>query len=369
MNSQVEKSFRVFYAPLDWGLGHATRSYPIIQLLIHHGVEVHLGGNGLSLKFLQDSFPQLPVCELPGYDVRYGKGRRQAWTLIRQFNRVRKVISQEHRVTRDYIEANEIHATISDHRFGVWSSKLPSVVIAHQLSLRLPGGFAWARRMVDWLHARYLSPFDQLWVPDIVPPNGLAGELVSDFTYRKPDVYLGPLSRFDRKKVPENTPQRIPLALLSGPEPQRTILETTLIQQAVNHDIPLKIIQGLPDKPFEQFHEGPVQVLSFLGGERLAREIQQASVIISRAGYSSLMDFAALGTSGLLLVPTPGQTEQEYLANRLAALGAAHSRSQHRLDLVRDLPLARSSTGFIGGESQSVDLEAIIQRWIAQYKE
>ena len=223
--------------------------------------------------------------------------------------------------------------------------------------------------MVDWLHGQYLLPFDQLWVPDAPPPHGLAGELVAGFSIRQPDAYLGPISRFDAGGMYADEAGGPPLALLSGPEPQRTLLEQLLIRQAKSHHIPLKIVQGLPDRPYEEFREGPVEVHSFLTGQTLAHEIQRADTIISRAGYSSLLDFAALGTKGLLLVPTPGQTEQEYLAQRLGQLGHAHTVSQHQLDLSRDLPIAKTTSGFVGIQPDYANLTSIIQRWIAQYKE
>ena len=135
-----QNSFSVLFAVLDWGLGHATRSHRIIQQLVEQGVGVHLAGNGKSLLFLRRSFPDLPYLDLPGYNVEYGRGKNQVITLLSQFDRVRRVIKEEHRITKAYLESRHIHATIADHRFGVWQPDKPSVMIAHQLSLRMPRG-------------------------------------------------------------------------------------------------------------------------------------------------------------------------------------------------------------------------------------
>lgn len=357
---------KILLAPLDWGLGHATRSTPLIQALLDLGVEVHLAGNGPSLAYLRQEFPRLPYLELPGYNVVYSRWRSQVGALLRQFRRLGRVIQAEHAAVGRYAAEQGIDATLSDHRYGVWLAGKPSVLIGHQLSLQIPVAMGWARSLVDRLHLRYLRPFEEIWVPDYAPPDGLAGKLVSHFRLRAPDAYLGPLSRFQGYPRHAPEPQARPLALLSGPEPQRTLLEERLIRQAKAENIALTLVQGRPDLPYEERLEGPVHLISFMKGEALARRVQSAPQLISRAGYSSLMDFACLGTGGLLLVPTPGQTEQEYLARELARQGKAHTVPQHRLKLGRDLKQAAQNRGFEGEGMHTRPFVAVLENWIAQ---
>ena len=336
-----KSSLRILVTAMDWGLGHATRCVPLIESLLRQGARVHLGSSGSAAQFWRKRFAQLPLHELPGYAVRYSAGPQQWPILLRQLPRLRRVIADEHRRTETLMQQHQLDAVISDHRYGCWSQDRPSVWLAHQLALRLPPGFAWAESALAHFHYQFLRPFSQHWVPDTPPPHGLAGRLVSEYPYAQDLTFLGPLSRLKRSPasaLPTSLTSTSPpyVALLSGPEPQRSQLEARLKVAAPALDAELWVIQGLP---------GPLQVspgpngrlLSFLDAEALAALLLQAKAVIARSGYSSLMDFAALRLPRLLLIPTPGQTEQQYLAQRWAEAGWALRVDQAQLALPHDL--------------------------------
>jgi hypothetical protein len=341
---------RIVVSALDWGLGHASRCVPLIEALQAQGAKVMLASSGLALRFWQQRFPDVASVSLPGYEVRYSAGRYQWPTILRQVPRLLGVIGAEHRALGDLVKHWSPDGIISDHRYGCWSPTVPSVWLGHQLALRLPVGLRGWQGPLAQAHARWLRPFDALWVPDAPPPQGLAGALVSDFPAgKKPLTYVGPLSRLASLAPPQNWPPVLAgtpapyVALLSGPEPQRSQLEASLRAQAPGLPAELWIIRGQPG-PLQVTLEGQVRLISFLDGPLLAGVLQQARCVVARSGYSSLMDFAALRLPRLLLVPTPGQTEQIYLARRWEAHGWAHCSPQADLALPAQLMALEAAT-------------------------
>jgi len=337
----AKSPLRILVTAMDWGLGHATRCVPLIECLLRQGVEVHLGSSGPAARFWRSRFAHLPLHVLPAYAVRYSAGSRQWPILLQQLPRLGRVVAAEHRTTEQLMRQHRLDAVISDHRYGCWSRDHPSVWLAHQLALRLPPGFAWAESLLAQVHSQFLRPFSQHWVPDTPPPCGLAGRLVSDYPYAQALTFLGPLSRLNRQAPPALPPylisERPPyVALLSGPEPQRSQLQARLAAWASQLDAELWIVQGLPG-PLRVAERPNLRLLSFLGEDELAALLPSAKAVIARSGYSSLMDFFALRLSRLLLIPTPGQTEQLYLAQRWAEAGWALRVGQAQLALPRDL--------------------------------
>lgn len=332
---------RLLITALDWGLGHASRCVPLIEALQHLGAELHLASSGPARQFWRQRFPELPVYALPGYAVRYSAGPRQWPTVLRQVPRLLRVIRAEQAAVETLVQQHGLHAVISDHRYGAYSRRVPSVWLGHQLALRLPPGLRSLQPSLARWHARWLRPFAAHWVPDWPPPHGLAGALVSEYPLADQLRFWGPLSRLSPASPsllpPTLRSETAPyVALLSGPEPPRSQLEARLQAQAAALAAPLWIVQGQP---------GPLRItptpwgrlISFADGPTLAALLGQARAVIARSGYSSLMDFAALQLPRLLLVPTPGQTEQEYLAQRWQDVGWAISRPQAQLDLSQAL--------------------------------
>ncbi|MEM9987627.1 MAG: glycosyltransferase, partial [Bacteroidota bacterium] len=329
------------------------------------GARLHLASSGSALSYFRLRFPHLPTYPLPGYQVTYGRGRHLWWALGKQVPRLLSVIHQEHLEVQRLTQAHHFDLIISDHRYGVHSPDVQSIFLAHQLSLRMPGGEK-NSHLLDRIHAHWLRPFTQVWAPDFPPPEGLAGGLIQEFSPRPPDLYLGPLSRMPSKPDPGPEQQARPLALVSGPEPQRSLFEDLLTRQAHIYQIPLRLIRGLPGADPHWVKRGWVERIGFLDQAALAQALVQAKLVICRAGYSTLMDAHKLGLKHLLLVPTPGQTEQIYLAKRLVQKQVAHMVTQSQLDLARDLPLAQASQGWPIVSSDFPSLSSLLSEWLSQ---
>lgn len=316
--------FRVLVVPLDWGLGHATRCVPVIRELLRQGAEVILGGSGGSLALLQQEFPDLSTLPFPAYGVRYSKNRFQVPGLLQQLPRLLWVIKAEHDLLETAIRSHQINAVISDNRYGLWSQQVPTVFICHQLRIQVPKPFSLGESLLARLHKQFIDRFSQCWVPDFSGPDKLSGRLTELPANPSRIQFVGPLSRF-KKMGPIGDRFSNPLlgdqlptmaAVLSGPEPQRTMLEDIIVAQSQKREASIWIIQGKTGSQ-QVIWEGNVTRIGFMGTEDLHRLYTQVPILISRPGYSSLMDYAQLGVRQMILIPTPGQTEQEYLATRL----------------------------------------------------
>lgn len=341
-DQQTIQGKRILVAPLDWGLGHATRCIPIIDSLLSQKAEVFLAGAGRSRILLQNHYPHLEVLELPGYDVQYSSGRQQIFTIGRQIPRLISVIRKEKRMTDQWVNKYQLNGIISDNRYGVWSEKVPSVFISHQLSPALPGGMVWLRKTVHRMQMQWLKPFSEIWVPDFEGEPNLSGNLSHISEEISKLRFIGPLSRFQAiKKLPDqwenpllqgHSPEI--LVVLSGPEPQRSILEKMIYHQAQRLNKAVWIVKGKTELK-EISQENHITHISHLSTHDLCRALKEAEWVISRSGYSSIMDFYTLGIKNLVLIPTPGQTEQEYLAKQLKEKKITHIYEQSRFDLAR----------------------------------
>lgn len=294
-------------APLNWGLGHATRCIPIIKALSQEGYSVTIASDGQALRLLTKEFPNLPKVALPSYNITYAeKGKHFKFKLLLQLRQINKAIRAEHKFLQSYIKTHAIEAIISDSRFGMYSKKIPSVVVSHQLTV-LSGRFT---TFSSFIHGRFLKKFNECWVPDYKDTHSLSGKLGS-YTKRHPSIqYIGPLSRMKKEKLPQK--YKI-AAILSGPEPQRSLLEKILIDQLKKYNGNVLIVRGIIGDDIERKQSGNIELVNFLTSQELERAINQSEFIISRSGYTSIMDMAALQKK-VYFIPTPGQPEQEYLA-------------------------------------------------------
>lgn len=331
---------RILVAPLDWGLGHATRSIPVIKALLNRDTEVIIASNGRPLALLRKEFPHLDSLELPPYDVRYPTNNIY-WNVATQIPQIAKAVAFENRIVADLVKKRNLDAIISDHRLGCFNARIPSIVIAHQLHLKVQ--HTSIQQPIRKIHYGFLKQFDACWVPDWENPDqSLAGTLDHPALQQPPTWYIGPLSRLSKQTVP--TKYDI-LILLSGPEPQRTRLEKILLDQTGQLPARILLVQGKTDteKPIE--HIGNLTIIPYLTSAELEEALAQSELVICRSGYSTLMDLAACGKKALL-VPTPGQTEQEYLSRYLWEKRFFLSRTQFEIDLVQDVPEANKYSGF-----------------------
>ncbi len=297
---------RILYCVLNWGLGHATRSIPVIRALRANGYEVEIASDGGPLAFLRRTFPECASHELPGYNITYPT-RSVLLNAISQLRNMLRAVSAEHRLTEELISKHRFHAIISDNRYGCYHPSIPSILITHQLRnlaettiLSKPG---------EWLVNGYLRHFDEVWIPD-TPDRILSGKL-TDISSKKVR-FIGHLS--DQVYSPQEKLYDI-AAILSGPEPQRTKLEKEILPQLVAHRGKCVLVRGMmnDDPPS---YEADVTIHSYMDRSGINNLLNSSEVILCRTGYSSLMDLLNVGAKAIL-IPTPGQPEQVYLGERM----------------------------------------------------
>jgi uncharacterized protein (TIGR00661 family) len=304
---------RILVAPLNWGLGHATRCIPIINALIEFGFEPIIASDGDALELLQKEFPNLFSIELPSYNISYSK--RKAFfklKLLKSTPKILKAIKAEKKITKQIVKTHGIVGIISDNRLGVYSKKIPSVIITHQLNV-LSGNTTWLSTL---LHEEFINHFNECWVPDFEGDNNLSGKLGHGNLIETPIKHIGPLSRFLKKdkKILNKL-----LVILSGPEPQRTLLGEKLLDALSKYNGKMVFVNGNIEEEQTIQAVGNMTLYNFMTSEELEKTINESELIICRSGYTSVMDLAKLGKKAFF-VPTPGQYEQEYLAKRLSEL-------------------------------------------------
>lgn len=334
----MPKKLNILVAALDWGLGHAARSLPLIDELQHQGAQPVLASAGRAGRFLQAERPGLPYLPLPAYDIRYASAS-MVWNMARQGPGLLKTVIAEHHALQSYIRRHQIAGVISDNRFGCFTKACPTVFLTHQLHIRTPS--QWTGALANWLNTGFIRRFGACWVPDYEGDANLSHELGHPPLSGLPTCYIGPLSRFSVQGQPVLPPPAYEsMTVLSGPEPQRSRLEQELLAQLARLPGRHLLAQGIPVQGGAK-QVGRVTVYPYLGQRQLAVLARQSQVVISRPGYSSLMDWSALGVRHLLLIPTPGQTEQEYLAQHWENNGMAAVQQQGRVALARGLAAAK----------------------------
>lgn len=314
---------RILVAPLDWGLGHAARCVPLIHALLEHGAVPVIGADRGPLAMLREEFPALEHLRIPGMEVRYGSGRSQAWAMARQLPALLRQVRQENLILHRLRRELHVDAVVSDQRFGIRGADIPSVLLTHQVFPFSPFAQGIARR----INRRHIARFDRCWIPDHAAPPGLAGAL-SHGPLPVNARYIGPLSRFTTSVPDKDKPSYRVVAVISGPEPQRTLFERAVWAQLEQIDGAHLVLPGKVD--------GRTGRLPQLPTEALHAALLSAELIVGRTGYSTLMDLEAIGR-GALLIPTPGQPEQEYLAGVIAHRDLHTVQQQHRLDIAAAL--------------------------------
>jgi uncharacterized protein (TIGR00661 family) len=303
---KVQKNLLV--APLNWGIGHATRCIPIIKILKENGFNVIIAASGRSLDLLLNEFPHNEFIKLEDYNVKYHSYLPMSINMFMQIPKILLGIYKEHKNLKSIIKDFKIEGVISDNRYGLYSKEIPSIFITHQLEIQTPI----FKNLIKKINYLFINKFTQCWIPDY-KENGLAGKLSHPKEKIENHIYIGPQSRF--KKTTQETIFDI-LAIVSGPEPQRSIFEKILVEQLKSHKKKALLLQGKPDANFSKKINN-LTIQSHMASEDLNTIILQSNIIICRSGYSTIMDLVRLQKNAIL-VPTPGQTEQEYLAQSLS---------------------------------------------------
>jgi UDP-N-acetylglucosamine transferase subunit ALG13 len=340
---------KTLFAVLNMGLGHATRSLPLIRAMRSSGWAVTVGGSGRSLRLLARELPDAPLLELPDYNLEYTDRGVDLGRLMARTPDLVRTVRQEHLLIEEHVRRLGADLVVSDHRYGCWSEQVPSWFIAHQLRFAVPPlfrPFEFAGALFNrGFHRRYTGVI----VPDLLEDGEglLSGRLSHPYRAALPETaaryhYPGTLSSIGRR---EGVGEEIDVFVaVSGPEPQRTALERIVREQIRRVPGRRVVALGCPEGDRVEEPEAGLTIHAHLERERMEAVMNRSRLIVARSGYSTLMEVVELGKRALW-IPTPGQTEQLYLADRMRRRGWYHSVDQGELDLVRDVPVALERRG------------------------
>lgn len=357
----------ILVAPLNWGLGHATRCIPVINNLLGRGCKVIIASSERPYHLLNQEFPQLEHIYFPNYEIEYPENENMAVTLLRKGPEMFWETYKENRRLQHLIWQHNISGVIADNRFGFYNHRIPTVFLAHQLNLQMTEGFAWLKPIANGLNLKYARKFTRIWVPDFQDEPNLTGGLSHFDGLPRIARYVGPLSRFAGVKA-DKTGSFAGYDLLitmSGPEPQRTLLEERLTEQAIN--LPYKtlmVVGKTEDSPGRVEVSANVHKVAHLPTHQMLEAMQSVKFIVCRSGYSTIMDLVALGLKAAF-IPTTGQPEQEYLAETYRQKGVAPYAAQSTVKLEDLLAEYDNYTGFAGFKQDSALLENAVDEFLA----
>jgi len=336
----------VLVSPLSWGLGHATRDLPIIRYLLERGHHVTIAAEDRALALLEHEVPDCDFERLPDYPPPYSSGKHFVPKFVAMAPAMLWAIEMESVRLRRLFRRRRFDLILSDNRFRIRSRHVPSFVITHQLRFMTPPGLEAFERLTEFFNWVYLHPFDRIIVPDAADATAnLSGRLSHEMRYLKhsPRVYYaGPLSSVRRRDIEQDLDLFISI---SGPEPPRTQLENTILEKVRQVDGKRIVVAlGKPEVKETREIDGRIEVHGFLDRARQQEMLNRARFVVCRSGYTTVMELAELGRKALF-IPTPGQTEQVYLARYYEQRGYFHTVDQYDLDLPRDIETAKSYTG------------------------
>ncbi|MFO7828647.1 MAG: glycosyltransferase [Bacteroidales bacterium] len=307
------KKPKVLVAPLNWGLGHASRVIPIIDRLIKANFSVIIAADGAAFDYLCQEFPNLQTIKFPDLKIKYSK-KHLVFKIFLQSPKIIYNAFVEHYLLKKIIKKHHIGLVISDNRFGLWNKHTYNIFISHQLNLIFPKKLSFFTPVYQAFLKSIIKKYDECWVPDFPGNHNLSGYLSHPALIPSKTKYIGPISRFNRYHHNALLKTKYDLLfILSGPEPQRTIFENIILKQIKNRTLRTALVRGTQTS----FNvNSSVDVYNVVHSEQLFKLMQQSKLVVCRSGYSSIMDLI-IAKKNAILVPTPGQTEQEYLANHL----------------------------------------------------
>lgn len=326
---------KIFITPLDWGLGHATRIIPIVRKCKEQGHDVWIGGSGSSGRLLKEEFPTLKYIHLPGYNVKFSRYNSQIFAILFQLPLFFYSLIREHFSIKRLMRRHRFELIISDNRYTIRSKEAYNVFITHQLNVIFPKPVKAFGACFHFFQHKMIKKFDEVWIPDEKNRMNISGVL-SEITKHQGKIYeIGLLSRFSKTSVSDKKNTRYDLLIiLSGPEPQRSVLENKLFQQLTGSSLNILLVRGT----FQQLkiESSTFKIYSYMDSKTLEETMRLSDLILCRSGYSSIMDLVRLGKQAIL-IPTPGQTEQEYLAGWLTEKGYFYSVSQDKIQIQKDI--------------------------------
>jgi uncharacterized protein (TIGR00661 family) len=332
INTDSNRRVRILFAPLDWGLGHTTRCLPIIKAFLHAGAEISVACNERQSHLLSVEIPTIRLIHLNGYDLNYSKHSWLARAKIAwQIPKILTAIKRENAWLHSLLGKEKFDMVISDNRFGLYHPSVYCVYITHQLRIAFPGSHWLESRLQKW-HFHYINQFNECWVPDFEGDPNLSGKL--SHPNQLPEIslkYIGGISRFQH--CHHSTAHHADLVILiSGPELQRTVFEDLITAELHQFPGSAVVVRGLPHATTTKKGFRNISFFNHLPTAELCELLKNAKMVICRSGYSTIMDIVALRKKSIL-IPTPGQTEQEYLAEYLMEKKYCLAFQQHHFSL------------------------------------
>ena len=305
-------------------------------------LKVTIAGERASITILKNEFPNLEFLPLKGYRIQYPKnGFFFAVKILFQIPKILQAIYHENKWLNAQLKNRMWDLVISDNRYGLYSKKTKTVFITHQLHI-ISGFGNISDKLLQRIVYSKINKFNICWVPDLQDElYNIAGKLSHPIQKPNHTRFIGPLSRLDLLSGQANGPI---LILLSGPEPQRTLLENILLSQLSNiqHE-KIIFVRGLPEATLKIKEKEHVEFINYMALNSLSKIMSDASLVICRSGYSTIMDLIKLHKKALL-IPTPGQSEQLYLAQHLQEMNRFIARSQETVSLAKDIKTCRDSS-------------------------
>lgn len=317
----------ILFCPLDWGLGHIARDLPLIREFNRNGHRVVVAASKRLCKWLESEEPGIKTVFFDGPQIHYS-GKKGAFSeILFQLPKLMRWPGKEKKRIRKLTEIFHPDLIISDNRYGARHSGINSVIITHQICIQLPRILKWTEYLLHLVVKYLIGKFDQCWIPDYPEEDSLAGKLVHQYPLPSNAVLIGPLSRFDSisQGSAPNTPQKNVLGIISGPEPQRSIFEELLKKKLAKLEGKHTLISGKTNRDKTNKETANPVSINHRPTQEMIRLIQNHKFIISRSGYSTIMDMYFLNRN-IIMVPTPGQTEQIYLAQ------LHHGRMHHKIN-------------------------------------
>ena len=347
---------RILVSPISWGLGHATRDLPIIRDFLARGHRVTIAAEGRALRLLQREVPECEFLPFKDYPSPYTTTRRFIARFLAMIPVMQTAINAERRRFQRLLTGRRFDLILSDHRYGIHAPDTPSFIISNQLCFMAPVRLRWRRTVsyalepieffLEMYNARTFTRFDRIIIPDYEDPmNNLCGRMTHGLLRFAPAslYYAGVLSSVRKQRTPEDVDVFI---TITGPEPQRTQLERVVLEQA--HRLPhprIVVTLGKPEDRRVRRLNDRITVHGHLNRCEQEAMLNRARLVVGRSGYTTIMELAELGKKALF-IPTPAQTEQEYLAALYKRRGWFHTVNQEDLDLVRDVEAAQTMPGF-----------------------
>jgi uncharacterized protein (TIGR00661 family) len=334
---------KIIYGVCSWGLGHATRSLPVIRKLIKEGEELTIISHGRSLQLLKDELGEgLDYIEIPDYPMLLSKNSRQfmAKSVI-YWPAFLKRMRKGWKSLKKILETKKCNCIFSDARYEIYNRHIPSYFMSHQMRIMNPLRIGMFERGSELFNSFFFRRYAGVIVPDY-KEDSLSGDLSHNLKRIDESKlnYIGVLSDFEKKKVKKDIDY---LISISGPEPQRTIFEKKILSQIDQLSGKIVVTLGKTENK-DKFRKKDVETYSFLSKEERQNFLNRSNMVISRSGYSTILDLAVIGTKALM-VPTPGQIEQEYLGWYHNKKNTFYSINQEKINLKENIKKAKKTTG------------------------